>query len=126
MPLSELRENAECAAIRVSSALDRAPKLVADHIAGCVACREVQVSQSELGSAFAALRAETLSAPPGLASSVVDSLGVRLAGDRVGSEAQGIRSLNHRQRLAAVSTAVVAAAATGLVVSHRKRAELAH
>lgn len=126
MRFSEVRENATCRVVRTSATLVWTPKLIADHLAECHACQEAHASQSELERALAALRVELLPAPPGLASSVVDSLGVRLAGDRVGSDGPRIGSMNRRQRVAAISTALVAAAATGLVVGHRKRAEMAH
>lgn len=129
MNLTELRGDFTCASVRVALTVnteERMPAFVSQHIPGCSSCTQHLSTRSELGQAFDVLRSEVSEAPPGLVSSVVDSLGVRLPGDRGRYEGPRFGTLVRKQRVAAISTAVVAAAATGLVVTHRKRAEMAH
>lgn len=129
MTLSELRDATACKAARATIKVsDPAwmPTFVSGHVDGCDPCAQLLGTESELAAAFALLRSESSEAPPGLVTAVVDSLGARLPGDRLVGDRDRFSSLVRRQRVAAISTAVVAACATGFVLTHRKRAEMAH
>ena len=122
--------DARCFAVRLTLfAGVRLPNMVSDHLAQCPSCARVSVSDRQLAAAFLSERATSYLAPPGLVNAVIDGLGIRLPGDApypTGSTFDRIATFRGTGRAAiAMSSAVLVAVATGLVVGRRKRSQLA-
>jgi hypothetical protein len=130
MRLTDISTSAQCIAVRSavllrSNLTDALPPRLATHASVCVSCAREQDLVRDMASAFAAGRSEAYGAPLGLMNVVADGLGVRLASDAVSPPGlvEGETWLSRRG--AALFTAVLAAAATGIVVTLRKRSQFA-
>jgi len=121
---------ARCSAFRSSLiAGGFLPNIVGAHSNQCPVCERTSSRDVHLAAAFSSERATGFLAPPGLVNAVVDGLGIRLPGDTrdplVAPFPRVERFQGAGRTAIAMSTAVVIAAATRLVVGRRKRSQLA-